>query len=48
MITNLSLITTVKVNKDAVNSFAITSLNHIISISSDKSITIFKPNKRLV
>ena len=41
MITNLSLITTVKVNKDAVNSFAITSSNHIISISSDKSITIF-------
>ena len=42
---NLSLIIMFKVNKDAVNTFASTSFN-IISISSDKSITIFENKKQ--
>ena len=37
----ISLITSLKVNKDAVNTFGIISSNNIISISSDGSITIF-------
>ena len=37
----ISLIISLKVNKDAVNTFGITSSNDIISISSDGSITIF-------
>lgn len=41
MPTNLSLITMLKVNQDAVNTFVNTPSNLIISISSDKSITIF-------
>lgn len=37
----LSLIIKLIVNKDAVNTFEVVSYNEIISVSSDKSITVF-------
>ena len=42
---NLSLIIMFKVNKDAVNTF-VSSSSNIISIPSDKSITIFENKKQ--
>lgn len=47
MLVNLSLIIKFKINNDAVNTFASTSSN-IISISSDKSITIFNKKFRII
>ena len=43
---NLSLIIMFKVNKDAVNTF-VSSSSNIISIPSDKSITIFENKKTI-
>lgn len=47
MLVNLSLITIFKINNDAVNTFVSTSSN-IISISSDKSITIFNKKFEII